>query len=79
MTVSLSSMKIWEGRHLLILLELIPQVEIRINIKESRQQQGLNFKPLLLSCEKSSTKYNDRNFVDNFLQLIIYLALVANI
>ena len=50
MTVSLLSMKIWEGRHLLILLVLIPQVEIlwiRINIKESRQQQGLNFRPLL--------------------------------
>ena len=24
-------------------------------------------------------KYTDRNFVDNFLQLVIYLALVANI
>ena len=28
---------------------------------------------------KIVTKYTDRNFVDNFLQVVIYLALVANI
>ena len=54
---------------------------VRNVIEREIEREKVQMKPPLRLnwIDLEMGKYTDRNFVDNFLQVVIYLALVANI